>query len=113
MTTTKIRSIFIDGRAWYDRTYGNTYHSVRVWINGQVIGAQGMTYGYGEQYQETARRLIGRVVGLDYQSFHDLRNMGIDVYATCAEVKKRDLFADYDAESDWIAYVLGETDILV
>jgi len=44
---------------WFDRVNGNTYHSVRIERvrDGKVI-AQGMTYGYGEHYRQTALKLM-------------------------------------------------------
>ena len=40
---------------WFDRSKGNTYHSVRVLrtSDGAVI-ACAWTYGYGDQYKQTA-----------------------------------------------------------
>jgi hypothetical protein len=44
---------------WFDRINGNTYHSVKCIRNedGSVI-AQGMTYGYGDCYRQTALELM-------------------------------------------------------
>ena len=40
--------------------YGNTYHSVRVvrLKDGETICSDKMVYGYGDDYQNTARRLM-------------------------------------------------------
>jgi hypothetical protein len=40
---------------WFDKVNGNTYHSVRITriSDGEVI-KQGMTYGYGDCYRQTA-----------------------------------------------------------
>lgn len=52
--------IKIEGRRWFQRTYGNTYHSVRIWRQG-TAGKPGeelvylpYQYGYGDQYLQTA-----------------------------------------------------------
>lgn len=53
----------INARRWFQKTYGNTYHTVRV----QVINDQGdtiadltspITYGYGDHYMHTAGQLL-------------------------------------------------------
>lgn len=45
--------IHISGRRWFQRTYGNTYHSVRILIDGQVAAHLGPCYGYGDQFLQT------------------------------------------------------------
>ena len=47
-------SIHIEGRRWFQRSAGNTYHSVRVFIDGLLVVTIPESYGYGEQYLETA-----------------------------------------------------------
>jgi hypothetical protein len=32
-----IKSLFIEGRLWFDKTGGNTYHAVKIEANGKVI----------------------------------------------------------------------------
>ena len=53
----------ITARRWFERTNGNTYHSVSVERNGKHVGYAPFTYGYGEQYLETAYRLIKKTKG--------------------------------------------------
>lgn len=55
----KPTTIHVEARRWFQKTYGNTYHSVRVWR----ADADGMLhvpfeYGYGEQWAETAAQAI-------------------------------------------------------
>ena len=45
----------IHGTRWRDKTYGNTYHKVHIYKNGQHIHSSDMHYGYGDHYLETAR----------------------------------------------------------
>lgn len=47
-------SLVIIGRRWYQKSQGNTYHSVTIIINGKFIHKIGRTYGYGNQYKQTA-----------------------------------------------------------
>ena len=53
----KIESLRIYGRRWYQRSYGNTYHTARVIVNGEELKS-GITYGYENHYKETARQLL-------------------------------------------------------
>jgi hypothetical protein len=46
--------IHIEGRRWFQRTYGNTYHSVRIYKDGELISHLPFNYGYGDQYLQTA-----------------------------------------------------------
>lgn len=41
------------GRRWFDRTYGNTYHTVAVSINGVFVHTSPITYGYGDNFLQT------------------------------------------------------------
>jgi hypothetical protein len=46
--------ITIVGRKWFDRVNGNTYHSVRAYVDGELSFEEPYTYGYGDQYRWTA-----------------------------------------------------------
>lgn len=50
-----MRNIFVLGRRWSDKRYGNTYHTVRVYIDGKIALESGFTYGYGDAYMQTAK----------------------------------------------------------
>lgn len=47
-------SIHIEGRRWFQRGPGNTYHSVRIWKDGEQIAHLPYQYGYGDGYLQTA-----------------------------------------------------------
>lgn len=57
-TTGKIKSIEIWGKKWFQKSYGNTYHAVKVYVNGELIGTSGITYGYGDSYVQTAEEVL-------------------------------------------------------
>ena len=106
MTTqkeTKITSLFIEGRAWWDKTYGNTYHSVRILANGEIIGQVGMTYGYDDQYKYTALDFLKRfgLVPEDTKQIWNLRYSGVSVYSVLTYGKKSDLFKDLTVEENF------------
>jgi len=53
--------INIIGKKWFDKINGNTYHSVTIEVtnDGQTkTYYQGLTYGYGDQWQYTAIQLL-------------------------------------------------------
>ena len=44
---------------WFDKINGNTYHSVRITrTSDKATITQGLTYGYGAQYMQTALKLM-------------------------------------------------------
>lgn len=47
-------AIHIEGRRWFQRTYGNTYHSVRIFEDGELVATLPYQYGYGDQFLQTA-----------------------------------------------------------
>lgn len=52
-------SIHIEGRRWFQRTYGNTYHSVRIFKDGKQVAYLPRQYGYGDQWLQTAFEWLG------------------------------------------------------
>lgn len=49
-----MKTLTVFGRRWFQRTYGNTYHSAVMWIDGEPVLNTGIHYGYGDQYLYTA-----------------------------------------------------------
>lgn len=47
---TKVESIMVVGRRWFEKTNGNTYHTAEIYINNEFIHKIDFTYGYGDQY---------------------------------------------------------------
>ncbi len=50
----KIKSIEIYGLKWFQKSYGNTYHRVKVYVNDELIAKSPITYGYGDYYIQNA-----------------------------------------------------------
>ncbi len=46
--------LHIDAKRWFQKTYGNTYHSVRILRDGHEPIYLPFQYGYGEQWLQTA-----------------------------------------------------------
>jgi len=55
--------IHIEGRRWFQKTYGNTYHTARVFIDGELKFKSSTHYGYGEQFIGTATAML---IGTEY-----------------------------------------------
>ena len=53
-------TIHIEGRRWFQRTYGNTYHSVRIFEGNKEIAYLPYQYGYGEGFLQTAWEWLGK-----------------------------------------------------
>ena len=44
-------------KQWFDKINGNTYHKVKLFLNGEILESD-YTYGYGNQYEQTAYNLF-------------------------------------------------------
>lgn len=53
----EIKTLKITGKRWFQKSYGNTYHTVTVLVNGEELKS-GITYGYGNHYLTTAAELL-------------------------------------------------------
>lgn len=99
LTEQKInRSLFVEGRLWTDKTFGNTYFSARVWVDGHIIFTIPFEYGYGDQYlYRTAQELEARgYLPPEYAKNKALWSardeFGIDYYYTATHCNKREMF---------------------
>jgi len=54
----QVTNITISARRWFDKQWGNTYHSVEVFANGKLIGERPYEYGYDEAYLQTAHEIL-------------------------------------------------------
>lgn len=94
----ELRSIFIEGRLWFDKVNGNTYFSNRIWINGKVIFEMPMEYGYDLQHLHRAIEHLqqrGYFEGEKVPSLWKIRDqMGVDIYYSSTYGKKSELFAN-------------------
>ena len=58
MSKTNNTIINVVGKRWFQKSYGNTYHKVCIYIPGQETIESDITYGYGDQYKQTACELL-------------------------------------------------------
>lgn len=47
-------SLHIEGRLWFRRGVGGTYHTARIWVNGQHVHTTSVQYGSGDQFLTSA-----------------------------------------------------------
>ena len=50
----KPKSILVVGRRWFRKTYGNTYHTATIYVDGECVHKSETHYGYGDHYVQTA-----------------------------------------------------------
>jgi len=53
-----MKSLTIIGRRWFDKRGGNTYHSVKVYVDNKFYNSVDFTYGYDSHYLQTAIELL-------------------------------------------------------
>lgn len=49
-----VRKIEVYGRRWFNRSFGNTYFTAKIYVNGQLVHEMPMEYGYGDHYADRA-----------------------------------------------------------
>lgn len=64
----KIESLEIYGKRWFQKSCGNTYHSVTVYVNDEILRCA-FSYGYGSQYLVTACDLLIKA-GYEVQTYY-------------------------------------------
>jgi hypothetical protein len=89
-------NVVVIGKRWFDRVNGNTYHTAMVLVNGQSLGKSPMTYGYDEQYLQTAKEILLEhydfPTGMNERSpMWQLRDNGVTLTKTVTDGLKRDL----------------------
>ena len=91
-----MKSLIIVARRWFDKKNGNTYHSVSTFVDGKRGPQQGMTYGYGSAFEDTALELLKQKGFLPNEEIPGLRTyldkQGIEFNVECINVgRKEDL----------------------
>lgn len=84
--------VHIEGRRWFQRSYGNTYHSVRLHIAGEGIIDLGTHYGYDDAYLQIALDALaerGLAAAGEYGSRY-VQELGF-TYSVADVLRERDL----------------------
>lgn len=88
-----IKSLLIEGRLWFDKVNGNTYHAVRIQANGRIIHQIPLTYGYENAYEYTALKWLQSfgLVSDEVKSIYELRQCA-EIYSLSYYTKKSELW---------------------
>ncbi len=49
-----MQHLMIIGHRWFQKTYGNTYNTAQIIVDGETVHKTQMQYGYGEHYLDIA-----------------------------------------------------------
>ena len=99
--TKEMRSLFVEGREWFDKVNGNSYFSARIWINGGQVAILPFQYGYGDSFIYEAQR---KLIELGYiskekenESLYSIgKSLGFDFYSSKSNTKKSEMFKIYE-----------------
>ena len=102
------RSLFVEGREWFDKVNGNSYFFARLWVDGGQVAILPFQYGYGDQFLYEAQK---KLLELGYISQEEKnaslwsigKNAGFDFYSSKSETNKRDMFKIYENYSERVA----------
>lgn len=91
-TQTTVNSITIIGRRWFQKLYGNTYHSAEIHLNGEFYASTGKHYGYGEQFLTTAMEQLAKDGIVDWKRGTAptiwARENGISMIVSASDVRR-------------------------
>ena len=99
------RSLFIEGREWFDKVNGNSYFSARIWIDGGQVAILTFQYGYGDQFLYEAQKKLLELGYLPQEGksrglWTIAEEQGFDYYTAKTNVKKSEMFKKYENYSE-------------
>ena len=91
-----MHTLHVSGRRWFQRTHGNTYNTVAIYIDGEHAVKLGESYGYGDHYLQRAVEWLkdnGKLPGFDREHLRMYcERTGVKYTYECADVaRERDL----------------------
>ena len=84
-----MKTLTLIGRKWFQKSAGNTYHSVSIVLDGIEVWASGRCYGYGDQYQQTAMEWLAENGYPELGERHEngcLKNAPLSLYCRNNEI---------------------------
>lgn len=85
-------NITVIGRRWFERQNGNTYHSVEVYKDGELLDRIPFAYGYDRQYEQSAVDILKKHGFAGFRYLRELKEAGYTVISTVSDVsRKKDL----------------------
>lgn len=88
-----MQAVFIDAKEWFDKTYGNSYFSARIYVDNQEVGVLPFQYGYGSMYQYKAAEFLAGYLKVPARNLSELKQEGVIVYHTIKSAKKQEVKA--------------------
>ena len=80
--------LVIVAKRWFQKSYGNTYHSVSIYQGGQRVAyTPTPRYGYGDQWIVTA----GELLNAEWRTRRDLLDAGISNFVVVDVPREKDL----------------------
>lgn len=95
----KLKTIDIQGKEWFDRINGNSYHSARITINYGMKSEQNFrvpfSYGYGSMYEQNTFELLrGQGIIKETDRMYTLQESGVIIRSSIQRnCLKRDVVA--------------------
>ena len=95
------KSVFIEGREWFDKVNGNSYFSARIWVDGGQVAILPFQYGYGDQFQYEAQKKLLELGWLPQENknlglWSIAKELGFDYYSSKSYTNKREMFKTYE-----------------
>ena len=54
----KMNKVEFWAKEWFQKSYGNSYFAVKVYVNDKLIGTSKIEYGYGSQYEQKGMDIL-------------------------------------------------------
>ena len=108
-TDSKIqRSLFVEGREWFDKVNGNSYFSARIWVDGGQVAILPFQYGYGDQFLYEAQKKLLELGYLPQEGKNQglwsiAQQNGFDFYSSKTNTKKAEMFKIYENYQERVA----------
>ena len=88
-----MKNIRVEDRRWFQKTYGNTYNSVRIFIDGKPVVTLPEDYGYDSYYMQWAAEWMnqqGLTPGNEGRAYLSIwcQENGVDLYDDCLDVSR-------------------------
>jgi hypothetical protein len=95
------RSLFVEGREWFDKINGNSYFSARIWVDGGQVAILTFQYGYGDQFLYEAQKKLLELGYLPQEGKNQglwsiAEACGFDFYSSKTSTKKSEMFKKYE-----------------
>jgi len=95
----KFNHIDIIAKRWFQRTYGNTYHSVSITIDGKFLDKVDFTYGYDSAYMQSAHKLLAKHGFFDWPKTTEnvpvYKNGKVDYYTPQESINQNEAYSQF------------------